>query len=538
MAKDNEVLIDDESQSDIFWGSFSPKQPWNLDESQCAKFEEDTKLIRAQVHKDARKLLIKRKLFPITRVLLAILRIGIAVTAWYIFDKRKGREKSYTSISRKLRKQFVKLGSTYIKLGQIISSGDGLFPKELVDEFKLLRDQVESEKYYDIKKVIEQDFARPLETIFAKFNIEPLAAASIAQVHEATLITGEEVVVKVQRPRVASLVKKDIKALTWLAPKMLGRIPVTALANPPALVEVFCETICEELDFRLEAQSMLEVARVFVTTDQKSIVVPRPYISMVTERVLVMEKMSGFQLEDIESISNANIDTKVFLRAGLISFLEGALIHGVFHGDLHGGNLFVQPDGKTALFDFGITGHFNELQRKAFMRLIIAGMTGDLKQQLVALKDLGAFPRETDLDEVMADLGLDMPVKDPTKMTSDQLTGELKDLTKKLLGYGARTPKELMLFVKNLMFLDGATGALAPDLDILEEISHVYSFFMSQYGAKIFADLNLESDELQFDKNVLLDSMGVEDKVETLTYEQLRARREILKKRMIDKVDD
>lgn len=538
MAKKLSSQETKEVQSDTVWGSFSPKAPWNLDVEECDIFNEQANEIRANVHVKAQKLLQPKKLFPLGRVIAAVVRVGLAISLWYVFDKRKGREKSYTSISKKLRKQFVHLGSTYIKLGQIISSGEGLFPNELVSEFKKLRDQVEAEKFHDIKRVIEQDFGRPLESIFSKFNIEPLAAASIAQVHEATLITGEAVVVKVQRPRVSSLVEKDIKALTWLAPKLVGRIPVTALANPPALVEVFSETICEELDFRLEAQSMLEVARVFVTTNQRSIVVPRPYVSMVTKRVLVMEKMQGFQLEDVEAMQDAGIDTKEFIRAGLISFLEGALIYGVFHGDLHGGNLFVQPDGKTALFDFGITGHFNETQRKAFMRLIIAGMSGDVKQQLVALRDMGAFPKDTDLDEVLEDLGVGQAVKDPTKMSSDQLTDELKDLTKKLLGYGARAPKELMLFVKNLMFLDGVTGTLAPDLDILAEISHVYSYFMSEYGTKIFEELNLEEDDLQFDKNALLDSMMVEDKVDTLTYDQIKARREIIRKRMIDKVDE
>lgn len=538
MAKNEDFKQSDDSQNDTLWGSFTPKSSWNLDKDECEAFNATAEEIRSQVRESARKLLLPKKFFPIGRVIAAVSRVGFAITTWYIFDKRKGREKSYKSISKKLRKQFVHLGSTYIKLGQIISSGDGLFPKELVDQFKKLRDQVEPEKFYDIKRVIEQDFSRPLESIFSKFNIEPLAAASIAQVHEATLITGEEVVVKIQRPRVSALVEKDIKALAWLAPKLVGRIPVTALANPPALVEVFCETISEELDFRLEAQSMLQVAKVFVTTNQRSIVVPRPFISLVTKRVLVMEKMKGFQLDDIESMQNAGIDTKEFIRAGLISFLEGALIYGVFHGDLHGGNLFVQADGKTALFDFGITGRFDETQRKAFMRLIIAGMSGDVKQQLVALRDMGAFPQDTDLDEVMIDLGIGEKVKDPTKMTSDQLTGELKELTKKLLGYGARAPKELMLFVKNLMFLDGATGVLAPDLDILAEISHVYTYFMSQYGTKIFEELNLDEQDLQFDKNALLDSMMVEDKVDSLTYDQIKARREIIRKRMIAKVDD
>ena len=164
-------------------------------------------------------------------------------------------------------------------------------------------------------------------------------------------------------------------------------------------------------------------------------------------------------------------------------------MHGVFHGDLHGGNLFVLPDGRTALLDFGITGRLDERKRLAFLRLLVLGSSGDVRGQLAALRDLGAFPPDTDLDAVIADLGLDQPVKDPTLMSADELVGELRDLTKKLLEYGARAPKELMLFVKNMMFLDGATATLAPDLDIIGEIAHVYLYFQEHYGDRIAADL-------------------------------------------------
>ena len=190
MAILSKSLESSKSPKDTTWGSFSNRAPWNLNEQECLDFDAKTNEIRAEVHYEASKLLEKKHFVPIGRMIVAVLRIGVAVSSWYIFDKRKGREKSYKSISRKLRKQFVHLGSTYIKLGQIISSGEGLFPNELVDEFKLLRDQVEPEKYFDIKNVIEKDFGRPLETIFSSFNKQPLAAASIAQVHVATLITG------------------------------------------------------------------------------------------------------------------------------------------------------------------------------------------------------------------------------------------------------------------------------------------------------------------------------------------------------------
>src|SRR5205823_9904700 len=124
---------------------------------------------------------------------------------------------------------------------------------------------------------------------------------------------------------------KDLRALSWIAPRLIGRIPVTALANPPALVDLFAETIVEELDFRLEAENMLDIARVLALTDQRAIVVPRPHPTLVTRRVLVMERLRGFAFDDVESMHAAGIDTRALLRAGLIAALEGAMLYGVFH---------------------------------------------------------------------------------------------------------------------------------------------------------------------------------------------------------------
>src|SRR5207237_2530533 len=140
----------------------------------------------------------------------------------------------------------------------------------------------------------------------------------------------------------------DIAALSWLAPRMVGRIPVAALANPPALVELFTETVVEELDFRLEAENMLDIARVLALTEQRAIVVPRPHPTLVTRRVLVMERVHGYTIDDDAALAAAGISTTDVFRALMISFAEGALIHGVFHGDLHGGNMLVTADGTPA----------------------------------------------------------------------------------------------------------------------------------------------------------------------------------------------
>ncbi len=456
--------------------------------------------------------------------------VGWALGWWYV--RERGTARSRAGLSARLRRSFEHLGSTYIKLGQIVSGGDGLFPEELVGEFKRLRDRVPAEPFSAVRAIVEEDLGRPLAEVFSDFEERPLAAASIAQVHAATLRTGESVVVKVQRPLVAKRVREDLAALAWLGPRMVGRIPVAALANPPALVELFAETIVEELDFRLEAENMLDVAHALAQIGVRTTVVPRPHPRLVTRRVLVMERLSGLEFEDVEGLRAAGIDTNALLRAGLISFLEGALVYGVFHGDLHGGNLFVLPDGRTALLDFGITGRLDERKRLAFLRLLILGSAGDVRGQLGALRDLGAFPPDTDIEAVVADLDLDHPIKDPTLMSADELVAELRDLTKQLLEYGARAPKELMLFVKNMMFLDGATATLAPDLDIIGEIVHVYAYFQEHYGDRIAADLGLAATP-EIDLTSVKASLGVgAEWGDSLTYAQVRERRELIRSRM------
>ena len=187
----------------------------------------------------------------------------------------------------------------------------------------------------------------------------------------------------------------------------------------------------------------------------------------------------------------AGIDTAEVLHSGLIAFLEGVMLYGVFHGDLHGGNLFVRPDGRVALLDFGITGRLDEPQRLAFLRLVVGATGNDVPGQIEALRDLGAFPRDVDIATLIVDLGLDRPPLDPMQMSVEQLTTEMRELTKRLLGYGARMPKELMLFVKDLLFFDGAMAMMAPDVDLLAEIMKVVMYFHVRHGEQIARDIGV-----------------------------------------------
>ncbi len=521
--------------ADLALGAFTPRAPWVVDPRAMPwRFggagEPDVDTLRRQAADLARVLVHPQHLPSLGRVVTVAWRLGLPLLAWG--SKERGTPESRAGLSRRLRPAFEHLGPTYIKLGQIISSGEGIFPEELVLEFRLLRDRVPPEPFTVVRRTVEEDFGRPLAEVFTSFDRRPLASASIAQVHSATLRTGERVVVKVQRSRVAPLVRLDIAAMAWIAPFLVGRIPVAALTNPPALVELFAETIVEELDFRLEAQNMLDIAEVFAGTGQRTVVVPRPHPELVTRRVLVMEQLHGFPWSDAQGMRDAGIDTAAVLRSSLIAFLEGALLYGVFHGDLHGGNLLVQPDGTVALLDFGITARLDDKKRQAFLRLQMGASTNNVTVQVEALRDLGALPADSDIDAVIRDLNLDRPPVDPTTLTAEEMMAEVREVTKALLAYGARLPKELMLFVKNMLFLNGAMAAMAPDVDILGEILAVVTYFTEHHGERIALEVGFEVTPDAIDLDGYRAAMGFTEEADAITFRDLQERRELIAKRL------
>jgi ubiquinone biosynthesis protein len=516
---------------DLARWAFHENGPWQLRQSEIRWLKGLTQ-VRADAQAEVPRLVAPRTIPPLRRFGHAGWRVGGALAGWWLRDRRLAGEASRAGLSRRLREAFEHLGSAYIKLGQIVSSGRGLFPDELVDEFKRCRDQVPPEPFEVVREVVESDLGQPLEEVFASFDRECLAAASIAQVHAATLRSGETVVVKVQRPRVSSRVRSDIAAMAWIAPRLVGRIPIAALANPPALVELFAETILEELDFRLEAENMLDIAHVLRDAGQDAIVVPRPHPVLVTRRVLVMERLAGFSYDDVAGMKSAGVDTEAVLRSMMITFLEGAMIYGVFHGDLHGGNLFVMPDGRVALFDYGITGRMDENQRTAFLRMMMTGAMNDVRGQLAAFRDLGALDPDADLDELMTLLKVDQPVKDPTKMTGEEIASEIQSMLKGLLEKGARLPKPLMLYAKDMLFFDGAVAELAPDLNMFAEMARIYAYFVQRHGPAIAARIGFDPGQTTLDLTGMKASLGLEGDVESITHRELQERRQIIQRKL------
>lgn len=483
--------------------------------------------------------LIERPRFPpLGRLVVTAARIGWAVYAGRLLDRRLDPDERRERTYRRLRLAATKLGPAYIKLAQLIAAGEGVFPDALVAECRLCRDRVHAEPWSAIRDVVEAELG-PLGERFADFDAVATAAASIAQVHEARLPDGTRVMVKVQRPRIRRRVERDLAVLAWIAPKLVGRIPITALANPPALVELFAETITEELDFRVEVANLFEVDRALRATATGRWQVPEPVLSGVTERVIVMSPVAGRPLSELRPTDLADGDAAAIFRQMNDALLHGACMTGVFHGDFHAGNVFIDTDGTPpgqppviGLVDFGITGRLEGPKRVAFLRYVVGLLTGDLQSQIAGMIDLGAFGPDSNPERVIEDLRLDRPGFDPLELTEDEFTAEFRALISGLLANGARIPKELMLFIKNFAYLCSVTGELEPEMEVLAQFERIASSFFARNGVRMATEIGFSPAPDDVDERIIRQAMGISPRHERVTWRLIRGRRTDLKARV------
>jgi ubiquinone biosynthesis protein len=523
-----------EPPEDLEVGAFSFDAPWRVLPDDMP-WRRGIARLRADTHARVPEL-IRRRRVPPPRMATVAWKLGRVIAPWSIRERKdRGDADAVGRLAAPLRGAFESLGTTYIKFGQLIASAEGMAPAALVDEFKRCRDQVPPESFSDVRGVVEADFARSLAEVFAFFDPIPIAAASIAQVHAARLLDGADVVVKVQRPGIDEVVSRDLAVMSWAAPMIEKRAPQAALANMPAYVELFAETILEELDFRLEAQNMLDIAAVLATTRQRSVIVPRPHPELVTRRVLVMERLRGFKIDDDAEMVAAGVDPSPVFSSLMIGFFEGALIHGVFHGDLHGGNMIVTPDGRPGIFDFGITGRLTAKARGALLKLLMSGPGGDPRAQLEGFRDLGGFPPDADLEKIATDLRIDeLQSMAPAEMEPEEIAAQMRELVVSLVAYGARLPKDLFLFLKGMVYLNGAIAALAADIDILAEMSSVFEHFVEQHGEGIASEHGVDLGSMDFSIDTMREQIRMQTgaDVEQLTYRELQQLQEEQRERM------
>ncbi len=370
-----------------------------------------------------------------------------------------------------LRRSFVDLGPVFVKFGQIIASSPGLFPEALSKEFRRLLDAVPPEPTPSVRRVIERSLGESIDELFAAFDDAPCASASIAQVHAATLHDGTRVAVKVRRPRLHRRVRGDLRLLRLLAFGLERVGSAGSVLNPVAVVDDFASTLREELDFRNEAAFMVDYAthlRGFGTNE--GVVVPEPIEGMISERVLVMTFVDGVRVDDVDGLRAAGHDPQELLRAGVRAWLESALEHGMFHGDVHAGNLRVTSAGEVAMLDFGIVGRLDERTRRVLRGALPALLIeGDYERVVHAFFHLGAASGPVDIETAAAEV--EALVQPLLFQPLGQIAyGEILGHILRVAGrYRVRLPRELVLVVKQLLYFERYAKELAPDYRILAD---------------------------------------------------------------------
>ena len=374
------------------------------------------------------------------------------------------RQQPPKALAVALRRSFVELGPTFIKFGQLVASSPGLFPAVLADEFRSLLDDVPPEPTRRIRRIIERQLGGRIDELFTEFDDEPLAAASIAQVHRGRLRNGTDVAIKVRRPHLRDRMDRDLRLLRVLATALARVGALGEAANPVAIVEDLKVTIREELDLRREARDMVSfAANLRRQGDNARIIVPEPIEGLVGERVLVMTFVDGTSVDDGAALRAAGHDLEDLVRQGARAWMEGALLHGLFHGDVHAGNLFVTPVGDVAFLDFGIMGRLDDRTRTVLRRLLPAVLIEqDYTAVMRAVADLGAVSGPVDLERAGTDVG---ELLEPlvTKPLGDLSYGAvLSHVVQVATEHHVRLPRELVAVVKQLLYFERYAKDLAP----------------------------------------------------------------------------
>jgi ubiquinone biosynthesis protein len=299
----------------------------------------------------------------------------------------------HTFTARLLFETAVKRQGLLIKLGQLIGARPDLFPAEFVAELSRLHDRVPPRPYAEIGVLLEHELGRPPEAIFAEFDREPIAAASLAQVHRARLRSGEEVAVKVQYPDILAIVRADLWGLGLIKQAIERLLPSL---NAGEIIDDLRATIPQELNFVHEGQNAERVAANFA--GNPSVVIPKVFWAYTTQRILVLEFIHGIKITEVEALKAAGIDLKELCKLFLQTYFEQIMVHGFFNADPHPGNLLVLPDGpRIALLDFGLVKELEAAFRIASARLCRAIICFDAEATRRAYHEMGVYTREDDL---------------------------------------------------------------------------------------------------------------------------------------------
>lgn len=383
------------------------------------------------------------------------------------FDKMP-RELERLSQSQRLRLAMEELGPTFIKLGQLLSTRPDVLSKAYIKEFSKLQDKVPAVSFDGIKAQVQRELGYPAEQLFAEFSQEPLAAASIAQVHRGQLKSGEEVVFKVRRPGVVKIIETDIDVLMSLAYLIEQHVPAAALYDPVGLVKEFRRSIMRELNFTREGRTIDRFAVNFAGSE--TVYVPKIFWEFTGEMVLTMEYVPGIKISELDELIRQDYDLKEIARRGADAFLRQVLDYGLFHADPHPGNVFILPGQVICMLDFGIVGRLGQDLKDQLIDLLKALMDKDVDRIIRLLLYSGELTDNVDLKNLRRDLHDFIEDYYDIGLQDIKLGKLLADFIEILTHYRIHFPPDFMLLTKALVVMEGVGRQLDPDFNM---ISHM-----------------------------------------------------------------
>ncbi|MCK5880618.1 MAG: AarF/ABC1/UbiB kinase family protein [Sinobacterium sp.] len=385
--------------------------------------------------------------------------------------KSKNRKADFPE---KLQSSMQSLGATYIKLGQLIASSPTLFPIEYVEAFQVCLDQTEKLPFSTIEKILQEELGVKLKTKFRYIDPIPLASASIAQVHAAELMTGEQVVLKVQKPGVKELLETDFQFLqlsTQLMEMVNAKNWKSSLSD---IVEEIRNGMVEECDFRQEVDNIEEFARFLDSENVEAVTVPTVYREVCSSKVITMERFYGVSLSDTAGIKAITNDPQSALLQALDTWFSSLRNCQLYHADLHAGNVMMLNDGRIGFIDFGIVGRLSDKTWEGLTSLTVCVPAQDFRGLAEALSKIGATKEALNLDKFAEDLEK-LWVKVSNDDMLDQsdpdsfwraITVDFSVISKR---HGIRFPREFTLLLKQFLYFDRYIRVLAPEASMFDE---------------------------------------------------------------------
>ena len=403
-------------------------------------------------------------------------------------DKQRRSAKGFPSPER-IRKIFEELGPSFIKLGQLMSTRADIFPAAYIEELRKLQDQVPAVSFSEIQQVIEEELKKPIGSIFRECDSESIAAASVSQVHSATLFTGEKVAVKVIRPGIRKIIEQDIRLMYYLFGIIENNFELARVVGATNIVKEFERTIFNELDMFIEAGNIDRFAKNF--QDSNEIHIPEVYWDLTSKSVLVMEFIEGVKMDQVDALRAADIDPEKIALIGLRSFSRQLMEFGFFHADPHPANTIVMANGSVGIVDFGITGYLDDEMMQHVAHLLLGFAEHDYDMVMEALGDAGILRDDMpNLQDFKTDL---KDVSEPFYGRSLK-TISVKDVYDQamqlILKYRIKLPRNLLLLFKTFIQTEALGKILQSNASLLE----VSRPFAKKFLEKRYAPKNLFSD--------------------------------------------